>query len=380
MKTLIVGAGPAGLYLAYLLRRGGLAQQIDIVEQNPPDATFGFGVVFSDRALEFLRDDDAETYDLIAPAMERWTDLALYHRGEKITIDGIGFAAVGRLKLLQLMQRRLLSVGLAPRYGHALTSSHELQGYDLVVGADGANSFVRRQQEDAFGTRVEPLDNRFVWYGTPRRFDTLSQTFVATADGHFNAHHYRYSAGMSTFIVECDADTWQRAGFAQMDEEQTQARCEQVFRDTLVGAPLVRNKSVWRRFPKVSNQRYHSGRTVLIGDALRTAHFSIGSGTRLALEDAIALAKAIEAHPDSVPDALAAYEAARKPIVDKLFAAANASAAWYEHFARHMTLAPWDFAWSYIQRSGRVDIERLRQVSPRFVAGYEAHRAAQAGG
>lgn len=407
MKTLILGAGPAGLYLAYLLRRHALATRIDVVEQNAADATFGFGVVFSDRALEFLRDDDPDTYALVTPAMEQWSDLALFHQGRKIVIDGIGFAAIGRLELLKMMQQRLRSVGVAPRFGHAVRSRDELRGYDLVVGADGANSFVRQGQEAAFGTRVQPLANRFVWYGTPHRFDTLSQTFVANEHGHFNAHHYRYSPTMSatarppeggarslgevaaqrpegrpvsTFIVECDPATWQRAGFDRMDEAATQAYCEQVFRDTLGGAGLVRNKSVWRRFPKVRNERFFSGRTVLVGDALRTAHFSIGSGTRLALEDVIALARALREHRDSVPDALAAYEAARKPIVDKLVTAAEASADWYEQFPQHMQLAPWDLAWSYIQRSGRVDVERLRRVSPKFVAGYEAHRAQQRAG
>jgi 2-polyprenyl-6-methoxyphenol hydroxylase-like FAD-dependent oxidoreductase len=372
MNILIVGAGPAGLYLAYLLKRQDARHRIRIVEQNPADATFGFGVVFSDRALDFLRDDDEETHAAIVPAMRRWTDLALVHRGQRIVIDGIGFAAIGRLQLLQLLQARLASVGIVPAYGVTLADAQALAGFDLVVAADGANSFVRRQHEAEFGTRVELLHNRFVWYGTPRPFGTLTQTFVSTEHGCMNAHHYPYASGMSTFIVECDPACWQRAGFAQMDEASTRTELQRVFADTLGGLPLVANKSLWRQFPKIRNARWGVGNRVLVGDALRTAHFSIGSGTRLAFEDVIALAKALREHGADVPAALQAYEAARRPIVDKLADAADASAGWYEDFAAHMQLEPWALAWSYIQRSGRIDIDKLRQVSPRFVAGYQA--------
>lgn len=375
MKVLIVGGGPAGLYLAYLLKRQDPAVRLRVVEQNPPDATFGFGVVFSDRALEFLRGDDPQTCALLSAAMEQWSDLTLAHRGERIVIDGIGFAAIGRLALLQLLQQRLASVGIHPEYGRAITDARELDGHDLVVGADGVNSFVRNAHAAAFGSRVDLLDNRFAWFGTSKRYETLTQTFVETDAGTFNAHHYRYAPGMSTFLVECDAHTWERAGLAALDEVATIATCERIFAATLDGHPLVANRSLWRRFPKVRNARWSVGSRVLIGDALRTAHFSIGSGTRLALEDSIALARALREHPVSVADALAAFEAARRPVVDKLVTAADASANWYERFAEHMRLEPWELAWQYIQRSGRVDLERLRQVSPGFVAGYTAQRA-----
>ena len=375
MRILIVGAGPAGLYLAYLLHRQRPDDRIWIVEQNPPDSTFGFGVVFSDRALEFLRDGDPETYELLMPAMERWADLTVTHRGERVTIDGVGFAAIGRLALLQRLGRRLEAAGITPEYRHLVSDERELEGFDLVVAADGANSFVRHGRERALGTSITELANRFVWFGTPRRFETLSQTFVADAAGVFNAHHYRYAPGMSTFIVETDAATWERAGFARMSEAETRAYCERVFARELAGHPLVANRSIWRRFPRIRNVRWSAGNRVLVGDAAHTAHFSIGSGTRLAFEDAIALARALRDAPGDVPAALAAYEAARRPIVDKIIAAADASAEWYERFAEHMRLAPWDLAWSYIQRSGRVDVERLQQVSPRFVAGYRARAA-----
>jgi 2-polyprenyl-6-methoxyphenol hydroxylase-like FAD-dependent oxidoreductase len=367
MKVLIAGAGPAGLYLAYLLKRRQPRWRLRIVEQNPRDSTFGFGVVFSDRALEFLRADDPATFELVTPAMQTWTNLTLVHRGVPVVIDGIGFSAIGRLAFLRLLQRRLESVGVAPEYEKALSSKDELEGYDLVVAADGANSFVRRTAD--FGTTVKPLSNNFAWFGTTRPFETLTQTFVAGEHGTFNAHHYRHSPRMSTFVFECDAATWARAGFEGMDEARTLAYCERVFADTLQGHRLVSNKSIWRNFPNVRNARWSVGNKVLIGDAQRTAHFSIGSGTRLAMEDAIALAKTLAECKADIPAALEAFEATRRPIVEKLVAAADASADWYEHFPEHMRLAPRDFAWSYIQRSGRVDPEKLRKISPKFAAG-----------
>ena len=366
MKILTVGGGPAGLYFAYLAKRRHPDWDIRVVEQTRADSTFGFGVVFSDKALEFLRGDDSDTYDAITAHMEQWVDLTVVHRDTAVVIDGIGFAAIGRLKFLQLMQQRLASTRVVPQYGSALQDKSELDGYDLVVAADGANSFVRRTRD--FGTTITPLTNKFAWFGTRKAFRTLTQTFVENEDGTFNAHHYRHAPDMSTFVLECDAATWQRAGFAHMDEEDTLRYAERVFARTLEGETLVSNKSVWRNFPNIRNRLWHVGNTVLIGDALRTAHFSIGSGTRLAMEDAIALARALDEHA-SIPDALAAFEAARRPIVEKLVAAADASGAWYERFPQHMKLAPRDFAWSYIQRSGRVDPERLRKTSPRFVDG-----------
>ena len=373
MRIIILGAGPAGLYLAYLLRRRQRDLDIRVIEQNRADATFGFGVVFSDRALAFLNEDDPNTYAAIAPHLESWTDITLAHRGERIAIDGIGFAAVGRLKLLQLLQARARSVGVEPAFERAVANLDEVADADLIVGADGANSLVRRTHAREFGARVTPLTNRFAWFGTTRPFDTLTQTFRETELGHFNAHHYRYAKNMSTFIIEVDEPTFRRAGFDRMSEAGAREACEAVFEEALDGHKLISNNSIWRQFPKVANAHWSHGKCVLVGDALRTAHFSIGSGTRLAMEDAIALDKALAAHGD-VPSALHAYEAARRPIVDKLVAGANASSDWYEHFAKHMQLAPIDFAMSYVTRSGRIDIERLRRISPKFVARYEQER------
>jgi 2-polyprenyl-6-methoxyphenol hydroxylase-like FAD-dependent oxidoreductase len=364
MKILIAGAGPAGLYLAYLLRRRHPGWQLRVLEQNARDSTFGFGVVFSERALEFLRADDPETYERITPAMEAWTGITVVLRGAPVVIDGIGFSAIGRLKFLQLLQGRLETAGVLPSFNQAFPPGENLGEFDLVVAADGANSAVRKLAD--FGTTITPLTNKFAWFGTSRVFDTLTQTFAENEHGTFNAHHYRHSSSMSTFVFECDAQTWQRAGFERMDEAATLAYGEKLFAETLQGHRLVSNKSIWRNFPNVRNARWSVGSKVLIGDALRTAHFSIGSGTRLAMEDAIALAKCLSEYRNEIPEALAAFEAARRPIVEKLVAAADASAGWYEHFAEHMKLAPRDFAWSYIQRSGRVDPERLSRISPRF--------------
>jgi 2-polyprenyl-6-methoxyphenol hydroxylase-like FAD-dependent oxidoreductase len=378
MRITILGAGPAGLYLAYLIKRRRPDTTVTVIEQNPADATFGFGVVFSDRALEFLREDDEATYSAITPHMESWNDITIAHRGERVTIDGVGFSAIGRLKLLQLLQARARSVGVEPVYRRTVKSLDELGDADLVVGTDGVNSLVRRGNEERFGASVRFLSNRFAWFGTGRRFETLTQTFVETDAGSFNAHHYRYAPHLSTFIVEVDGATFARAGFGQMDEEQTRSFCERVFAQALDGNQLISNKSTWRQFPIVHNEHWSVGNCVLVGDALHTAHFSIGSGTRLAMEDAIALDKALT-HSDDIGAALAAYEAARRPILEKLVSGANGSATWYEHFAEHMRLAPVDLAMSYITRSGRIDIDRLRKLSPRFVDQFERNRSAANG-
>ncbi len=255
-----------------------------------------------------------------------------------------------------------------------MTSLDEFDGADLVVGADGVNSLVRRTFAEQFGASVSFLANHFAWFGTGQRYDTLTQTFRHTPIGDFNAHHYRYAPGRSTFIVETDEASFARAGFERMEESESRSLCQKIFADALGGHPLISNNSIWRRFPLVRNARWHHGKYVLIGDALHTAHFSIGSGTRLAMEDAIALDRALAEHGDDIAAALPAFEAARRPIVDKLVAGAIASAAWYENFAEHMELAPADFAMSYITRSGRVDLERLRKLSPRFVERYERER------
>jgi len=373
VRIAVIGGGPGGLYFAYLWKKRHPDADIDLFEQNAAGATWGFGVVFSEQALEFLRADDPDTVDAIAPRMESWKNITLNLRGESVEIDGVGFSSIGRLDLLTILQQRLRSVGVTPRYDTLIPSVDQLTGYDLIVGADGLNSMVRRSFEGDFGSSLSYSPNKFAWYGTTKRFETLSQSFVATELGAFNAHHYRYSPDMSTFLVECDLPTWQRYGFADKTVEESKAICERVFAKTLDGHALVSNKSVWRNFPWVWNERWSFKNMVLIGDALHSAHFSIGSGTRLAIEDAMALAKALDAEGD-IATALARYQAERKPTVKKLVTAARTSADWYEKFAEHMKLDLMDFAYGYITRSGRIDDARLRVMSPAFMARYEASR------
>ena len=372
----ILGGGPAGLYTAILVRRLMPHVRVRVTEQNPRGATFGFGVVFSDRALEFLEADDPETHAAIAPAMARWRDMVLHHPLGGVTIDGVGFSAIGRLELLEILCTRAEAFGAAIRFSHPVRHLDELDG-NLIVGADGINSLVRSSDEAAFAPHVEHFDNHFAWFGTRRAFDTLSQTFVRTGKGALNAHHYCYAPGMSTFIVECSPDTFERYGFADMDEAESARACGDIFAEVLQGTSLVTNRSHWRRFPRLWCEQWVAGNRVLLGDAAHTAHFSIGSGTRLAMEDALALVTSL-AEIDDLRDALAAFESSRRPVVRKLVTAANTSGSWYETFADRMNLPPLDFAFDYITRSGRVDMERLRRLAPRFMARYEAERAVEA--
>jgi 2-polyprenyl-6-methoxyphenol hydroxylase-like FAD-dependent oxidoreductase len=373
LRIAVIGGGPGGLYFAYLWKKLHPDADIDLFEQNAAGATWGFGVVFSEQALEFLRADDLGTVDAIAPRMESWRNITLNLRGESVEIDGVGFSSIGRLDLLTILQQRASSAGVTPRYDTLIQSVDQLADYDLIVAADGLNSLVRRSFEGDFGTSLSYSANKFAWYGTTKRFETLSQTFVETELGAFNAHHYRYAPAMSTFLIECDPATWRRYGFADKTIEESQAACEKVFAATLDGHRLVSNKSVWRNFPWIWNERWSFKNMVLIGDALHSAHFSIGSGTRLAIEDAIALVKALVAEGD-ISSALVRYQTERQPIVKKLVTAARTSADWYEKFSDHMKLDLSDFAYSYITRSGRIDDARLRAMSPLFMARHEASK------
>ena len=236
------------------------------------------------------------------------------------------------------------------------------------------NSFIRRALEAEFETELELLTNRFAWYGTRQTFECLSLTFRANSDGSFVAHHYRHSPTMSTFVVECDETTWRRAGLDGMSENDSRTYCERVFAADLSGNSLVSNKSIWRQFPLLATRRWYVGNVLLIGDASRTVHFSIGSGTRLAFEDAIALDRAFAEAGDDVSDALAAFERERRPVVEKIVAAANASSFWYERLREKMNLEPWQLAYDYMTRSGRMTDERLRELSPKFMARVETER------
>jgi len=375
VRLAILGAGPAGLLFSLLVRRRYPRWRVDVYEQNLPDATFGFGVVFSRGALNFLERDVPDLYRQLLPRMESWPVQRIVHRDESVDIDGNGFSAIARLKLNQFLQELCRDAGVRFEYGRQIASLIEIDSSDLIVGADGLNSLVRHSHESRFQPQVEWLSNKFAWYGTPKVFDYLTLTFRESEHGAFVAHHYRYSQEMSTFIVECDAATWQRAGLDRMSDEDSRVYCEGVFAADLGGHPLVSNKSIWRQFPILHNSHWSAGNAVLIGDALRTIHFSIGSGTRLAFEDAIALDRAFGEAGEDVPRALEAFERERRPVVEKLFAAANRSSYWYEKFPEKMRrFDALGLAYDYMTRSGRMTDERLRQTAPKFMAQVEARR------
>ena len=372
MKVRIIGGGPAGLCFAALMKRDDPAHDITIYERGPRDATWGFGVVFSDRALEFLRVDDEDMYRLLSPHMEAWPNLTIVHNDTRIPISGNGFAAIGRLRLLSLLYAHAEALGVRIEFDCPVESLSEqrLHAADLVVGANGAFSFVREQNQERFGTSCDWRPNKFIWYGTTREFDSLSLTFRETGHGVFCAHHYRFGPGMSTFLVEVEEETWKRAGFEQMNPEDTIRHCERVFARDLGGHRILSNNSYWRNFPVIWNEHWSIDNVVLLGDALRTAHFSIGSGTRLAMEDAIALWKALRERR-SVPEALARFQQLRLPSMKKIWDAANVSLRWYERMGENIKLDPVEFAYSYMTRTGRVDHTEVRRRDPALAEAYE---------
>ena len=379
MHIAVIGAGAAGLLFSLLIKRRFPAWEVETFEQNPEGATYGFGVVFSDGALAFLERDEPELSRIIEAAMERWPMQRIVHRDERVEVDGNGFSAIGRLALQEVLQGLCRRTGVKIRYGRAISSLDELAGADLIVGADGSNSLVRNALAPEFMPNVEVLTNRFAWYGTAQPFDCLTLTFRESEHGAFVAHHYRHAASMSTFVVECGEATWRKAGLDRMSDAQSRAYCEGVFAPDLGGHALESNKSVWRQFPLVRNRRWiarrsPSGYAVLLGDALRTVHFSIGSGTRLAFEDAIALERALAECGEDLPLALESFERERRPVVEKLLAAANASSYWYEEFPGKMKLEPWQLAYDYMTRSGRMTEARLRGLAPKFMARIDAER------
>lgn len=371
----IVGAGPAGLLFALLIKRRFSDWRVHVFEQNPPNATYGFGVVFSLNALAFLERDVPDFHAQLISRLESWPIQRIVHRDERVDIDGNGFSAIGRLELNEFLQALCAAAGVELEYRRAIASATELNDCDLLVGADGANSTLRRSLETEFEPQISWLTNRFAWYGTRQIFECLSLTFRANTDGFFVAHHYRHSSSMSTFVVECDEATWRRSGLERMSDENSRAYCETVFAPDLAGHPLITNKSVWRQFPLLACRRWSVNHLILIGDALRTVHFSIGSGTRLAFEDAIALDRAFAEAGEDVPGALAIFERERRPVVEKILSAANASSYWYERLAQKMQLRPVELAHDYMTRSGRMSDERLRELSPKFMKRVEIDRS-----
>ncbi len=372
MRILVVGGGPAGLYFALLMKQRDPRHEITVVERDGPHDTFGWGIVFSDQTFSYLEDHDKPSADAIIAGCETWNNVDVVHRGRKVTIRGNRFSGIARLAFLNILHHRCEAVGVDLRFHTNLTDPDQMTGCDLVVGADGANSFVRQIDRDAFQPSIDVRRNKYIWLGTRQLFHGLTLTFRRDEAGVFAAHSYKFSKTTSTFIVECPPETWARAGFASMSEADTCAYLERVFADDLGGHPLLTNNFVrWLNFPLVKNVRWHHGDVVLLGDALHTAHFSIGSGTKLALEDAIALAGAFDG-ADSTSSALEAFERTRKPVVDRLQDAAYESLLRFEHMEDDMGLDPVAFAYRLMTRSGRIDREKLRKRDPEFVAAYES--------
>jgi 2-polyprenyl-6-methoxyphenol hydroxylase-like FAD-dependent oxidoreductase len=372
MRFNIVGAGPAGLYLAYLLKRSNPSREIRIFEQNAPDVTYGFGVVLSRRALHFIADGDQALLDRIGSHLQSWKDQHIVHQGVHMVVDGSSYSAIERLRLLHALQSLCADVGIDMRFESRIAATQECADGDVLVGADGANSSVRASHARAFGERAVDLQNYFAWYGVAHPYSAHTLTFREAAGGVFCGHHYRYTAASSTFVAEVDAETWHRSGMATMDDEQRQRFVERVFSDTLARKPLIANRSVWKRWRFVATDQWYVDDTVLIGDALRSAHPSIGSGTRLAMEDAIALCRAFNLEGDRVGPALARYVRERQPVRDKLNRAAELSISWYEAMAGKMRLPPYAFAYDYLMRTKIITATRLAEESPDFMARYRA--------
>jgi len=367
MRIVSVGGGPAGLYSAILLKKADPSRRITVYERNRLDDTFGFGVVLSDATQATLAEADPETSAAMARVAHRWDDIDIHYEGGVISSTGHGFSGLSRQTLLAILARRARALGVEICFERE-QSLPQIGDADLILGADGINSSLR----DALADHVHPsLDwrtNRFVWLGTTRPFPAFTFYFKNTEHGLWRVHAYQYDAAHSTFIVECTEATWRASGMDQASETATVAFCETLFREELQGHRLLSNRSLWRQFPTVRMERWHHGNVVLMGDAAHTAHFSIGSGTKLAMEDAVALTQAVGVERD-VGAALAAYEADRRPAVDSVQRAAQISLQWFEDTERYMDLDPIQFGFNLLTRSFRVTHDNLRVRDPRFVEG-----------
>jgi anthraniloyl-CoA monooxygenase len=387
VKVAVIGGGPAGLYFSLLLKQARPDASITVLERNRPADTFGWGVVFSDQTLENFRAADAKTFSQITSSFAHWDDIDVHVRGRVITSGGHGFAGIARRKLLQILQRRCGALGVEIRFQTEVADDtdlarHRLADADVIVAADGANSAVRARGAAQFGPDLDVRTARFIWLGTTVPFDAFTFYFVENAHGVFQAHCYRFDAGTSTFIVECDEASWRSAGFDTLDLDATVAACERLFAPWLGSHRLMSNArhlaAPWSTFVRVRNGTWFHDRVVLIGDAAHTAHFSVGSGTKLAMEDAIGLARALAADRP-VADAFAAYQDERMTEALRLQNAARNSMEWFDNVKRYIGLDPEQFTYSLLTRSQRVSHENLRLRDARYLGGVERWFAGQAG-
>jgi anthraniloyl-CoA monooxygenase len=370
MKINVIGGGPAGLYFAILMKKAQPSHQIKIYERNGPDDTFGWGVVFSGKTLANLRAADEESHAEITKQFAAWDNVDVVHRDTKVSIHGNSFSGIARLQLLKILQRRAEELGIEVEFHSEIQNVEALRNdCDLLLAADGVNSTVRVRYAEQLQPELDVRGNRYIWYGTNQLFHGLTLTFRENEAGVFAAHSYKFNPTTSTFIVECDPQTWTNAGFQQMGDEETRAYLGEVFANDLQGHTLLSNNSKWINFLLVKNRNWFFDNVVLIGDALHTAHFSIGSGTKLAMEDAIALAECFQPGT-GVSEALIKFETTRRPVIQDYQAAAFESMIWFENAREYMHLSPTELAYTLMTRSGRVSYEDLKRRDPKFAADY----------
>ncbi|MEU9888916.1 bifunctional salicylyl-CoA 5-hydroxylase/oxidoreductase [Sphaerisporangium sp. NPDC051011] len=384
MRIAIVGGGPAGLYFAALIKQLDPTHVVTVWERNAPDDTFGFGVVFSDETLGSIEGADPVVHKLMEERFAQWTDIDMHIDGHSLTVGGQGFAAMGRRELLEILQQRAAESGVEINFRTEAPDVDSLRvDFDLVIAADGANSKVRTQLADAFEPSLDRRRNKYIWLGTDLVFEAFQFFVIQTEWGTMQVHGYPYSAEGSTFIVEMHEDVWRAAGFDAtatqefppgVSDEYAVTRIQEIFSDALDGHRVLTNNSKWLNFTTVRNGSWYDGNVVLLGDAAHTAHFSIGSGTKLAMEDALALAACLHEHP-SVAEALAAYEAERKPVVESTQRAAQASLEWFENIGLYAGQDPDQFCFNLLTRSRRITFENLRERDPKFAHRIEARFA-----
>jgi len=368
MRIAVVGGGPAGVYFSILAAKAWPNVQIDVFERNRADDTFGFGVVFSDETLDTFEKYDRESYEAIAGNFAYWDDIEIHFKSSLHRIGGNGFCGCARTTLLKLLHDRARSLGVKLNFETEVDPAlASLKDYDLIIAADGANSRIRETFRDHFGTEIDYRPNKFAWMGSTRTFDAFTFFFKETEYGIFIAHCYQYEPGRSTWIFEVQPETFERAGLAQLSEEESARFMENLFAEELAGHALITNRSMWRNFPRIANERWVKDNVVLLGDAKATAHFSIGSGTKLAMEDAIALFESLQKMRLDVPVALKHFETSRREDVEKTQHAADVSLVWFEHVDRFWDMDPRQFAFGLMTRSKAITWDNLHLRAPEFV-------------